>query len=281
MLAVCSRKSMVIWNAVSWERMLTLEDEDLRFWRASFLPDGKHAVLLVENTSKSNETFELCLLNVASGALEKRTPMEIQCIECRFAISPSSLLVAIPSWSSSHVPGSKELSVTVLRIDDFTALQEITFGPDRPEPVDPKVLVPPPGYGEVRSQTMPFAVAFSPNGDFLAIDTAIPGFYDVLTGKMFAKFWSNETCGGNRSFLNFTNDGRTLISHLAADVVLYDLESKVDIARIRGHHLYCSAVSPDGSLLATGCQDESVLLWDLPAIIDAARAQKAEAGSSR
>ncbi len=109
-----------------------------------------------------------------------------------------------------------------------------------------------------------FSTSFSADGQVLA---AADGYgvtlFDLKTGKWLHDFGHTYFVGS----LAFTPDGKTLISgagYTDRIVRLWDPLTGKERGRWTGHTLGVEglAVSPDGSLVATGSQDQTLRLWD-------------------
>lgn len=117
------------------------------------------------------------------------------------------------------------------------------------------------------------SLLFSPDGSILASvgdDDAIR-LWDTATGEELAVL-----LGHTYGLLEwaFSDDG-TLLGSAGAGVFSEDLTVRIwdvahgkELAVFRGHakSIGCIAFSPDGTLLATGAEDRTVRLWQVPAI---------------
>lgn len=134
------------------------------------------------------------------------------------------------------------------------------------EPPDPTLLVTPrvPLLAPVRRVIN--AVAFSPDGRLLAV--AEYGAVRLLSAESRATLRRLEGMRGNVTDVCFSADGSRLLAAagepgLFGEAVLWNVSDGTVAARLLGHKdsLNCAALSPDGTLAATGSYDQSVILW--------------------
>lgn len=71
---------------------------------------------------------------------------------------------------------------------------------------------------------------------------------------------------GQAAIVVASPDGKLSISALDKVITISDAQTQKDIARLQGHtaRITALAVSPDGRFLASGSQDKSVALWEIP-----------------
>ncbi len=117
------------------------------------------------------------------------------------------------------------------------------------------------GNGHVGSSDR--AVAFSPDGQFLAVASGI-GFwlYELATSNPVALLPSAFPVYS----ASFSPDGATLASGAGDNrVMLWDVATGTEITSLEGHRgiVYSVSFSPDGATLASGAGDNRVMLWDV------------------
>src|SRR5262249_18461474 len=115
-------------------------------------------------------------------------------------------------------------------------------------------------------------VTFSPDGKTLASGGGVYGqFGEVLVWDVARnKQAQTPAHRGWVECLTFSADGKTLVSGGGikgsdGELRLWDM-TRLSVPRLlQGHNSYvgCAAVSPDGSILATGSGDQTIKLWDL------------------
>ncbi|MBW3543258.1 MAG: hypothetical protein KY476_23635, partial [Planctomycetes bacterium] len=112
------------------------------------------------------------------------------------------------------------------------------------------------------------SAAFSPDGRFLAIGRY--GVVEILDGQTLKALRTLEGHTGHASDVGFSADGRLLIvaagePGLYGQATLWNTDDWTQRAVLRGHRdsLYAAALSPDGSLLATGGYDQNIVIWNV------------------
>jgi WD40 repeat protein len=122
------------------------------------------------------------------------------------------------------------------------------------------------GHGTVILGTAANAVAFSPDGRWLAsgFSDSTVRLWDVASGREL------RTLKGHKDqiySIAFSSDGRTLASASPHDkekaIRLWDVASGRELRTIAGHDVYCVAFSPDGRILASGAYDHRITLWEV------------------
>jgi WD40 repeat protein len=131
----------------------------------------------------------------------------------------------------------------------------------------------------------PSQVTFSPDGKLLAMfDSGRAIVWELTTRKQAARF--DIPMGSGITSVSCLPDGRVLA--IARDTPAQSSSTNVaeiwDLLAAKRVHMIpnkqgyftASALSPDGNLLATGCQDTSILLWDLSPVWKAQKATPAQ-----
>jgi hypothetical protein len=114
-----------------------------------------------------------------------------------------------------------------------------------------------------------------PGGQITAVAFSADGQTFLAAGPQSIRLWRLEDfslrtlrgCTGPVSALTFTPDGRTLVSLTEEFAQVWDLTEPEPEGKplYYGGRLSCQAISPDGEVLAVGCEDGSVWLsWHLP-----------------
>jgi len=175
-------------------------------------------------------------------------------------IAPSVTGLAFdPRGDVLAVSGYKE--VRLLR--SWRAPSGARGGPDKARPTETEML---PGPRDLVR-----AVAFSPDGAWLAAAGGIPGsFGEILLWKRTgAAFELTHTIKGHRDYviqLAFSHDGRTLATTSYDRLVrLWSVETgrPTDVLKEHTEAVYGVAFSADDKWVASGSADRTVKIWDI------------------
>jgi WD40 repeat protein len=116
------------------------------------------------------------------------------------------------------------------------------------------------------------ALTFSPDGKMFAeAAQAAIGLWDTETGKRLREFDcqlpDEVQYPGQTERLAFTPDNKTLIAAgCGSQVFLWDLATGAERRHFPAHRgrVFSVSVAPDGKRFATGGEDTSALVWELP-----------------
>lgn len=107
---------------------------------------------------------------------------------------------------------------------------------------------------------------FSPDGQTLAtIEASGVRLWEVATGFERALF---QFKSGGR-FVDFSPDGRSIITSAGnGNLIFYDVFTGAEVGQLSGHRgdVRALAISPDGKTWASGAGDTTILLWPTSAI---------------
>ncbi|MFQ5810941.1 MAG: WD40 repeat domain-containing protein, partial [Armatimonadota bacterium] len=237
-----------LWDARTWTLKQTLKPHPFMVSWVAFSPDGKTLA-----TSSTDETVKLW--DVATGRLLRTLAAPTFVFGQWLAFSPDGGTLAVAGeWK--EVEGGGEGLVQLWDVRTGELRQELTAS------INPT-----------------FSVAFSPDGKFLVGGSApitlgeaeLGGptemgelhLWDLATGEVQRKLTGHPV--GLR--VSFSPDGKTVATGGLDEpgaVLLWDVETgAVKQAPARySHPVMAVAFSPDGTLLASACEDEGMQLLD-------------------
>jgi WD40 repeat protein len=105
-------------------------------------------------------------------------------------------------------------------------------------------------------------LAFSPDGSTLATGGTRIQLWNAHSGRLLHKF--RET-GENQQHLDFSPDGRWLVSMSSKDMMVWETLSGAPLLRVEDV-VWDPQFSPDGKLLAAGTYNGRLLFWDTATI---------------
>jgi RNA polymerase sigma factor (sigma-70 family) len=153
-----------------------------------------------------------------------------------------------------------------------------------------------PGKSFRGSGLWPFALAFSPDGTRLASGSywVVGGslhVWDVNTGKLLRQIGKgdlqmprpDETGLKGWHGVALVDGGKRLLAANEKAVHVWDVDTGAEVSVFRGHtgRVNCLACSPDGKVIATASDDQTVLFWDPQARVglEVAKVQTPEKGA--
>ena len=106
-------------------------------------------------------------------------------------------------------------------------------------------------------------IAFTPDSKKVIFGGEDARLHDIASGKLLMKY---KLKGAGFHAIRFTPSGKEMvvISH-TPDIYYMDVEDKSEPIVLTGHvgHVHLLEISPDGTLIATGGQDNTVRVWSL------------------
>jgi WD40 repeat protein len=103
------------------------------------------------------------------------------------------------------------------------------------------------------------SLGFSPDSKMILVSSGTPTLIDVASGKELGRFPTVS------DFIAFSPDGQMVAAEERDKITLLKVGSRKQIRQLQGHtdQINCLAFSPKGETLATGSQDKTIRIWDV------------------
>jgi WD40 repeat protein len=266
---------VVSWDTVTGKELHRIEAEDDPFAFIWFSPDGRDLVF-------NQRSYAQGMNKSVSRLLNRETGKSIGPIEDGGAIhfSPDQKLLAVRLLDDS----THTFSIRVLDRQTGKELRKIELGETSPNSLafspNGKWLIGGLDWGVVFWDVASGKELGGFDGDENAINQVafLPNGRAVISAGMdyTVRVWDLdlsdevrriELPGGGQSLkFAISRDGKYLATFGGdADVRVWEVTTGKKIAHFKGHacNVTCAAFSPDGTALATGCEDTTILIWDL------------------
>ncbi len=256
-VSVGSEEKLIVRDA-STEESRTIELSNAGTWGHKYYnlrvtPDGREAVVLIGDTAGWNQqlpqlTDKLTTWDLKTGELRKSIPIEMRDVESDFAANRRRLI-------------------------HHRVVVDVATG---------KEIVRPEGASSADSAPFVFSAGGSRIIGKMTKDNAESGVskprfggqrvWESTTGKPIADLPTNRSSVGQAGF--HPNHRLVFISNFDG-ITFWDLVTKKPVynrpmpeairsSTTKGTYASCVAFSPDGSRMATGHPDGTILIWDLP-----------------
>jgi WD40 repeat protein len=255
-LAAVVERGIQIWDVASWQKLATVTDPALGDWVGSVALSPNGHFLTACGCERGGVT--LWAIKPGGGNQEAGGPLKVQLIArpsnrtsvWNLAFSPDSELLAWVESDAYHATSN------TLRLWELANSRERSFPPVRLK-------------GNLRS------MAFHPDGKRLIFvaDTGVAEAWDVTTGERIFSFGAGESeqrsgitsLGGE---IALSSDGVWLASIDGSFVTVWDTTSGQLLLKLPEEHtsILRHAWSPKRDLLAVGCLDGRLVIWNLAKI---------------
>ena len=257
-----SSGTIKLWDVVTKEDIFTFEDAR-SIGSVVFSPDGK---ILAAGTYRVIKLWDVST-RANFAALEGHTDWVLS-----MSFSPDGTMLASGSWDRTAKLWDVSTRANFATFEGHTGgVYSVSFSPDGTTLAsgssDGTVLLWDVAIGEQIAileghKDEVKAVGFSPDGTMLASGSSDGSvkLWDVATKREIVTL-----PGRIVNSVSFSPDGAILATGSAAVVKLWDVSTRANIATFEGHTngVYSLEFSLDGTTLASGSADGTVLLWDV------------------
>jgi WD40 repeat protein/serine/threonine protein kinase len=246
-----------IYEVATWTKLVTLRDRDegisRYIWALAFSPDGQY---FAAGGGEYDGPGGLTLWRIMPGRAEKQakkqgtTFLGMQRIS---GLATPSIVETVAFSSDSQLLAWVDGSYTV-QLWDLMSSRERSFPP-------------------VRVATTVLGIAFHPHRKQLIFvaATGVPEAWDTATGQRAYSFAEEQSKGrggigaGLAGTLALSSDGAWLATSNSRSVTIWDTVNRTCLLKLPEEQdvVKCLAWSTDRKLLAVGCADGGLVIWNL------------------
>jgi WD40 repeat protein len=252
----CARMPQIVWDVASGNRLQQPRHHDNIVLAAAISPNGKFAA------TGGGSRREIRIWDLATGATVKGTDGKPMVLAGTGATTWAAGISADGQWIGWGRTNANPMGTTPINnrgpIEYQLRLPLGTQSLGRPEPVSADAAK---GFVRAHATFAAYALAHRKGGSY---------DYNALLdlkqdGKVIASIARGPTDGYDHRAYSFTSDSQTIISGgLGGILTAYDLKGK-GLGGFVGHESDVWAVtpSPDGRLLVSSSDDQTVRVWNL------------------